>query len=124
MDFFYTTGKNDIICMEDLIHEIYTVGPNFTKANNFLWPFKVSSKLFYSHRHLGLGCIQLNERVVFTLNATDNRLRGRYWRASIIYTLMHPRHKYLYQCRVINRFLDGVNPRTPLFFYPWVFLIY
>merc|ERR1712154_320974 len=38
-------GKLDIICIEDLIHEIYTVGPNFKKANNFLWPFKLSSPL-------------------------------------------------------------------------------
>merc|ERR1711907_62339 len=30
-----------IKCMEDLVHEIVTVGPNFTKANNFLWPFKL-----------------------------------------------------------------------------------
>jgi len=29
--------------MEDLIHEIYTVGPNFKKANNFLMPFKLSA---------------------------------------------------------------------------------
>ena len=36
-------GKYDIICVEDLIHEIYTVGPNFKEANNFLWPFKLSS---------------------------------------------------------------------------------
>ncbi|CAI5779372.1 60S ribosomal protein L7 [Podarcis raffonei] len=36
-------GKHGIICMEDLIHEIYTVGKNFKAANNFLWPFKLSS---------------------------------------------------------------------------------
>ena len=36
-------GAVDIICVEDLIHEIYTVGPNFKKAANFLWPFKLSS---------------------------------------------------------------------------------
>jgi 60S ribosomal protein uL30 len=36
-------GKYGIICMEDLIHEIFTVGPNFKQANNFLWPFKLSS---------------------------------------------------------------------------------
>jgi large subunit ribosomal protein L7e len=36
-------GKLGIICMEDLIHEIYTVGPNFKQANKFLWPFKLSS---------------------------------------------------------------------------------
>jgi len=38
-------GKYGIICMEDLIHEIFTVGPNFKVANNFLWPFKLSSPL-------------------------------------------------------------------------------
>ncbi|KAK4106957.1 60S ribosomal protein L7 [Parathielavia hyrcaniae] len=36
-------GKYGIICMEDLIHEIYTVGPNFKQAANFLWPFKLSN---------------------------------------------------------------------------------
>jgi len=29
--------------MDDLIHEIFTVGPNFKQASNFLWPFKLSS---------------------------------------------------------------------------------
>merc|ERR1712098_189566 len=38
-------GNKDIICMEDLIHEIYTVGNNFKYASNFLWPFKLSSPL-------------------------------------------------------------------------------
>jgi len=32
-----------IHCMEDIIHELYTCGPNFKKVNNFLWPFKLSS---------------------------------------------------------------------------------
>ena len=36
-------GKHGIICVEDLIHEIYTVGPAFKQATNFLWPFKLSS---------------------------------------------------------------------------------
>lgn len=36
-------GKHDIICVEDLIHEITTVGPHFKEAANFLWPFKLSS---------------------------------------------------------------------------------
>ena len=36
-------GKHNIICMEDLVHEIYTVGPAFKQASNFLWPFKLSS---------------------------------------------------------------------------------
>merc|ERR1712133_22334 len=35
-------GSCGIICVEDLIHEIFTVGDNFKKANNFLRPFKLS----------------------------------------------------------------------------------
>jgi len=35
--------KHGLYGMEDLIHEIYTVGPNFKQANNFLWPFKLSA---------------------------------------------------------------------------------
>jgi len=35
-------GKNGLICIEDLIHEIFTVGPNFKWANRFLWPFKLN----------------------------------------------------------------------------------
>ena len=34
-------GKHGIVCMEDLIHEIYTVGPHFKQANNFMWHFKL-----------------------------------------------------------------------------------
>jgi len=36
-------GKFGIVCVEDLIHEIYTVGPHFKEANNFLWHFKLSN---------------------------------------------------------------------------------
>jgi len=35
--------KKDIISIEDLIHEINTVGPNFKYASNFLWPFKLNT---------------------------------------------------------------------------------
>ena len=35
-------GAKNILCTEDLIHEIYTVGPAFKEASNFLWPFKLS----------------------------------------------------------------------------------
>jgi large subunit ribosomal protein L7e len=28
---------------EDIIHEIFTVGPNFKEVNRFLWPFKLNS---------------------------------------------------------------------------------
>jgi large subunit ribosomal protein L7e len=36
-------GKFGIICMEDLVHEIFTCGPHFKQAANFLWPFQLSS---------------------------------------------------------------------------------
>ncbi|CAF0907527.1 unnamed protein product [Adineta steineri] len=36
-------GKQDIICAEDLVHEIFTVGDSFKKASNFLWPFKLNN---------------------------------------------------------------------------------
>ena len=36
-------GKFGITCVEDLIHEIVTVGPHFKQANNFLWPFKLNT---------------------------------------------------------------------------------
>ncbi|AAS53290.1 AFL082Wp [Eremothecium gossypii ATCC 10895] len=36
-------GKYGIISVDDLIHEIITVGPHFKQANNFLWPFKLSN---------------------------------------------------------------------------------
>jgi len=36
-------GKFGVVCMEDLIHEVYTVGPNFKQVSNFLWPFKLSN---------------------------------------------------------------------------------
>jgi len=36
-------GKMGIQCVEDLVHEIFTVGPNFKYANRFLWPFKLTT---------------------------------------------------------------------------------
>merc|ERR1712194_942106 len=35
--------KTGIRCTADLVHELVTVGPNFKAANNFVWPFKLSS---------------------------------------------------------------------------------
>ncbi|EDW80242.1 uncharacterized protein Dwil_GK21063 [Drosophila willistoni] len=36
-------GEQGVICLEDIIHEIYTVGPNFAAVNNFLCAFTMSS---------------------------------------------------------------------------------
>jgi len=38
-----TLGKHDVICVEDMIHQIYNVGPHFKQVTNFLWPFKLSN---------------------------------------------------------------------------------
>lgn len=38
-------GKFGIISIEDLVHEITTVGPSFKQASNFLYPFKLSNPL-------------------------------------------------------------------------------
>ena len=46
-------GAHGISSVEDLIHEIWTVGPHFKQANNFLWPFKLNTPLkgFEKKRH-------------------------------------------------------------------------
>jgi len=36
-------GEFGIHGMEDIIHEIYTVGPHFKQVSNFLWPFKLKA---------------------------------------------------------------------------------
>lgn len=36
-------GKYGIICIEDIVHELYTCGPHFKQVSNFLWPFKLSA---------------------------------------------------------------------------------
>lgn len=36
-------GSKGLVCVEDLVHELYTVGKNFKSATTFLWPFKLSS---------------------------------------------------------------------------------
>lgn len=35
-------SSQNIICMEDIVHEVTTVGPNFKAAARFLWPFKLN----------------------------------------------------------------------------------
>jgi large subunit ribosomal protein L7e len=36
-------SKFGIVCVEDVIHEIFTVGPHFKQTNKFLWPFKLTT---------------------------------------------------------------------------------
>ena len=43
LPFLARLGRFGIICVEDLIHEIMNVGPNFKYATNFLWPFKLNT---------------------------------------------------------------------------------
>merc|ERR1712223_275730 len=38
-----TLGRHGIICVEDMIHEIATVGPNFKYVSNCLWPMKLNT---------------------------------------------------------------------------------
>jgi len=46
-------GEHGIESVEDLVHEIYTVGPKFKQANGFLWPFKLRAPRggFTNKRH-------------------------------------------------------------------------
>jgi large subunit ribosomal protein L7e len=62
-------GAHGINCVEDLIHEIVTCGPKFKEANNFLWPFKLSSPLggFEKKRHSfaqGFGAFGNREELI------------------------------------------------------------
>jgi large subunit ribosomal protein L7e len=36
-------GSAGFDCVEDIVHEIFTVGENFKQVSNFLWPFKLAS---------------------------------------------------------------------------------
>lgn len=36
-------GDKGMICVEDLINELFTHGPHFKEVSNFLWPFKLNS---------------------------------------------------------------------------------
>eukprot|EP00545_Synedropsis_sp_CCMP1620_P003423 CAMPEP_0119010386 /NCGR_PEP_ID=MMETSP1176-20130426/4977_1 /TAXON_ID=265551 /ORGANISM="Synedropsis recta cf, Strain CCMP1620" /LENGTH=267 /DNA_ID=CAMNT_0006963033 /DNA_START=38 /DNA_END=838 /DNA_ORIENTATION=+ len=35
--------KSSIICVEDLVHELHSAGPDFNKAADFLWPFRLTA---------------------------------------------------------------------------------
>ncbi|CAI5476808.1 unnamed protein product [Closterium sp. Yama58-4] len=39
----HALGSTGIICIEDLIHEIATVGPHFLQVTGFLWPFRLAA---------------------------------------------------------------------------------
>lgn len=36
-------GKYGILSIEDVVHEIFTVGKHFKEVSNFLWPFKLNN---------------------------------------------------------------------------------
>ncbi|XP_078391159.1 large ribosomal subunit protein uL30-like 1 [Cetorhinus maximus] len=60
-------GKWGMICLEDLIHEIYCVGKFFKEASNFLWPFRLSVARHAARNKVGF----LND-----FGATGNRGEG------------------------------------------------
>lgn len=65
-------GEHGVNCVEDVIHEIVTCGPNFKQVNNFLWPFKLSSPLggFELKRHSfaqGYGAFGNREELINAL---------------------------------------------------------
>lgn len=39
----YKLGKWGIHTVDDLVHELYTVGPHYSKCSRFLWPFKLQN---------------------------------------------------------------------------------
>merc|ERR1719498_776674 len=62
-------GSLGINCVEDVIHEIVTCGPNFKAVNNFLWPFKLNSPTggFEKKRHSfgqGFGAFGNREEMI------------------------------------------------------------
>ena len=46
------------------MHEIYTVGPHFKEASNFLWPFKLSSARKWRDVLLSSFCCQYNGFII------------------------------------------------------------
>ncbi|NXN29449.1 RL7L protein, partial [Nycticryphes semicollaris] len=46
-------GNCGIICLEDLIHEIYSAGKYFKRVTNFLWPFHLSVARHASRNKVG-----------------------------------------------------------------------
>lgn len=56
-------------CIEDVIHEIYTVGDDFKQASNFLWPFKLNCPRggfrgkMLNHHNEGGSCGQQGDKI-------------------------------------------------------------
>jgi large subunit ribosomal protein L7e len=56
-------------CVEDVVHEIFTVGDDFKQASNFLWPFKLSSPKggftgkMLNHHNEGGSCGQSGAKI-------------------------------------------------------------
>ncbi|KAG9282598.1 60S ribosomal protein L7-like 1, partial [Astyanax mexicanus] len=47
-------GEHGIICLEDLIHEIYSTGKHFRMVNRLLWPFRLSVPRHSARDKVGL----------------------------------------------------------------------
>lgn len=61
-----TLGDKDVVCVDDMIHEIYTVGKHFKEVNNKLAPFKLNCARY--------GYAKKNKKVHFVVGgAFGNR---------------------------------------------------
>ena len=62
-------GEFGMNCIEDVVHEIFTCGPNFKAASNFLWPAKLSSPRggfagkMLNHHNEGGACGQQGDKI-------------------------------------------------------------
>lgn len=65
-------GEHGVICIEDIVHEVATLGPHFKEVNSFLWPFKLkmperrlqmNKKQFKDGGHVGNREDKINELI-------------------------------------------------------------
>jgi large subunit ribosomal protein L7e len=62
-------GDKGIECMEDIVHELFTVGAEFKAVSNFLWPFKMNSPTkgfkgkMLNHHNEGGSCGQSGAKI-------------------------------------------------------------
>lgn len=52
-------GQHNIICLNDLSHEIYNIGPNFDVASKFLCTFQLSSPVGHYEKNV----LKVNDKV-------------------------------------------------------------